>query len=51
MGCAGVRGVGASALEAITAAIGGEPQSIVRSNPALESWVVEHAQRLESEAG
>jgi hypothetical protein len=49
--CAGVRGVGASALEAITAAIGGEPQSIVRSNPALESWVVEHAQRLESEAG
>jgi hypothetical protein len=49
--CAGVRGVGASALEAITAAVGGGPESIARSDPALDSWVVEHAERLESEAG
>jgi hypothetical protein len=49
--CAGVRAVGQSALDAITAAVGGEPRSIVRSEPALESWLVEHAERLESEAG
>jgi hypothetical protein len=49
--CAGVRGVGTSALEAITAAVGGEPESIARSHPALESWVIEHAEQLESEAG
>jgi hypothetical protein len=49
--CAGVRAVGQSALEAITAAVGGEPRSIVGSDPALDSWLVEHAGRLESEAG
>jgi hypothetical protein len=48
--CAGVRGAGPSALEAITAAVGGEPESIARNDPVLESWVVEHAERLESEA-
>jgi len=48
--CAGSRGVGPSALDAITAAVGGEPESIARSDTALESWVVEHAQRLEAEA-
>jgi len=49
--CAGVRGAGTSALEAITAAVGGEPASIARSHPAFEAWVVEHAEQLESEAG
>jgi hypothetical protein len=49
--CGGVRGIGSSALEAITVAVGGEPESIGRSDRALESWVVEHAERLESEAG
>jgi hypothetical protein len=48
--CAGSRGVGASALDAITAAVGGQPESIVRSDAALESWVFRHAQRLEAEA-
>ena len=49
--CAGARGVGASALEAIKAAVGGEPASIGRAEPTLETWVAEHAARLESEAG
>ena len=49
--CAGVRGAGTSALDAITAAVGGEPASIARRHPAFEAWVVEHAEQLESEAG
>jgi len=48
--CGGGRGVGASARDAITAAVAEEPESIARSDAALESWVFEHAQRLESEA-
>lgn len=47
--CAGSHGAGVTALEAITAAIGGEPASIGRGDPGLQSWVVEHAQQLESE--
>ena len=47
--CAGVRGVATTALEAISAAVAGEPESIGWSDPALDSWVVEHAARLESE--
>jgi len=49
--CGGVRGAGTSALEAIRAAVGGEPASIGSAEPTLDSWVVEHAARLESEAG
>jgi hypothetical protein len=48
--CAGIRGVGSSALEAITAALGREPASIDRREPSLEAWAAEHAQRLEAEA-
>ena len=48
--CAGSRGIGASAFDAITAAVGGQPKSIARSDRALESWVLLHAQRLEAEA-
>jgi len=39
------------ALEAIRAAVGGEPASIGPAEPRLETWVAEHAARLESEAG
>jgi hypothetical protein len=49
--CAGARGVGTSALAAIRAAVGGEPASIGPAAPMLETWVAEHAARLESEAG
>jgi hypothetical protein len=49
--CAGVRGAGPSALEAISTAVGGGPESIVRSDSALHAWVAEHAGRLELEAG
>ena len=49
--CAGARGVGTSALEAIRAAVGGGPASIGSAQPTLDSWVIEHAARLESEAG
>jgi hypothetical protein len=49
--CAGVHGTGPSALEAITGAVRSGPESIVRNDPALDSWVVEHARQLESEAG
>jgi hypothetical protein len=49
--CAGVRGAGPSALEAIATAVGGGPASIVRSDSVLDAWVVEHAERLEYEAG
>jgi hypothetical protein len=49
--CAGVHGAGPSALEAISTAVRGGPASIFRGDPALDAWVVEHAERLESEAG
>jgi len=52
--CSGVHGAGPSALEAITSAVRGGPESIVRNvrnDPSLDSWVVEHARKLESEAG
>ena len=49
--CAGVHGTGPSALEAIATAVRGGPESIVRNDSSLDSWVVEHARRLESEAG
>jgi hypothetical protein len=49
--CAGVHGAGPSALEAITTAVRGGTESIIRTDPALDAWVVEHAERLESEAG
>ena len=48
--CAGVHGTGSSALEAISTAVRGGPESIVRNDPSLDSWVVEHARQLESEA-
>ena len=49
--CGGTRAVGASALEAITDALGTNHASIVASEPALGAWAAEHAARLESEAG
>ena len=49
--CGGTRAVGATALEAISDAIGKAPASIAPGEPALDAWVAEHAARLESEAG
>ena len=49
--CSGVRAVAPSALEAISEAVGIGEASIGRGGPALESWVAERAERLESEAG
>jgi hypothetical protein len=48
--CAGARGVGSTALEAIRAAVGTDQASIGRDEPTMESWVTEHAEQLESEA-
>lgn len=47
--CAGRRGSGTSALEAIRAAVATPQASIERENPALEEWLREHAEQLESE--
>jgi hypothetical protein len=49
--CGGTRGGGASALEAITTALGREEASIGRHEAGLEAWAVEHARQLEAEAG
>jgi hypothetical protein len=49
--CGGARGVGATALEAIRAAVARKQASIGSADPSLESWLTEHAARLESEAG
>jgi hypothetical protein len=49
--CGGSRGVGATALEAIRAAVGNTQASIGASEPSLESWLAEHAASLEAEAG
>jgi hypothetical protein len=49
--CGGARGVGATALDAIRAAVAREQASIGSADPSLESWLTEHAARLESEAG
>ena len=48
--CGGTRAVGASALEAITDALGTAQASIAPAEPSLGAWVAEHAARLESEA-
>jgi hypothetical protein len=49
--CGGSRAVGASALEAIRAAVGSEQASIGSDLATLEPWLAEHAARLEAEAG
>ena len=49
--CAGQRGVGATAQEAITAAVGRETASIGTAAPTIEAWVAAHAAQLEAEAG
>jgi hypothetical protein len=49
--CAGRRGVGGNALEAIRAAIATPQASIGAGSPTLEAWLREHAEQLESEAG
>jgi hypothetical protein len=49
--CGGVSAVGASALEAISEAVGSEESSIGAAEPTLDAWVAEHAAQLESEAG
>lgn len=49
--CAGKHGEGATALEAIDAAVGHEDASIGTSEPMIAAWVASHAAQLESEAG
>jgi hypothetical protein len=49
--CGGSRAVGATALEAIRAAVGSSQASIGSGETALEPWLAEHAAQLESEAG
>ena len=41
---------GATALEAISAAVGHEDASIGTSEPMIAAWVAAHAAQLESEA-
>jgi len=48
--CGGTRAIGASALEAISEAVGTAEASIGAAEP-LDAWVSEHAARLEAEAG
>jgi hypothetical protein len=48
--CSGNRGAGATAHEAIAAAVGHEDASIGTAEAAIEAWVATQAARLESEA-
>jgi hypothetical protein len=48
--CDGNRCEGATAREAITAAIGHEDASIGTSEPMIAAWVASHAAQLEAEA-
>lgn len=47
--CNGNRCEGATALEAIAAAIGNEDASIGASEPMIAAWAASHARRLEAE--
>jgi hypothetical protein len=49
--CAGKRGVGATAHEAIATAVGHEDASIGTAEAAIEAWVTTQAAQLESELG
>ena len=49
--CAGARGVGPTAREAITAALGREEAAIGTEERTIEAWVAAHAAQLEAEAG
>ena len=49
--CGGVEGRGATAHEAIAAAVGRDEPRIGTSEPRIEAWVAAHAAQLESEAG
>jgi len=49
--CAGKRGIGATAHEAIMAAVGREDASIGTGEPAIQAWIATHAAQLEAEAG
>jgi hypothetical protein len=49
--CGSTRADGSSALEAITAAVDSESDSIGSSGSSLGAWLADHAARLESEAG
>jgi len=49
--CNGNHSDGATALEAIAAAVGHEDASIGTSEPQIAAWVASHAARLEAEAG
>jgi hypothetical protein len=49
--CDGNEREGATALEAISAAVGHEGASIGTSEPMIAAWVKAHAARLEAEAG
>ena len=49
--CAGARGVGPTAHEAITAALGTEEATIGSKEHTIEAWVAAHAAQLEAEAG
>ena len=49
--CGGSRCTASSALEAIAGVIGPEASTIGSVDPALESWLVVHAEQLEREAG
>lgn len=48
--CDGNPGEGATALEAIEAAVGHEDASIGTFEPKIAAWVAAHAAQLESEA-
>jgi hypothetical protein len=47
--CDGNECEGATALEAITAAVGREDASIGTSEPMIAAWIASHAAQLESE--
>ena len=49
--CSGARGVGLTAHEAITAALGSEEATIGSEEHTIEAWVAAHAAQLEAEAG
>ena len=49
--CDGNRCEGATAQEAITAAIGHADASIGTAEPAMDAWIATHAAQLEAEAG
>ncbi len=49
--CDGNRRTGATAHEAIAAAVGREHASIGTAEPEIEAWIAAQAARLESEAG